>query len=165
MRRVLVIGAALGAFGCNAAEEEPPAEENAPPTCAEGEWRLKGSLNGVPVDEAHAITPPHRLVNVEGGSRGSLELEGVDGYLHVTFPDRLTPSGSVPASVEIRVSVPSVTWLDNCAQSPTADPSTLALDEDSGGGTFTARSLQSMDAGGGCGASIEGELEGCFRFP
>lgn len=165
MREALLLGALLFAVGCDVAEEEEPAPDDGAPTCAEGEWRLKGSLNGVPVDEAHAITPPHRLLNVEGVTPGSLELDGVDGYLHATFEDRLTPSGSVPASIEIRVSVPSATWLGNCAGAAQTDPSTLALDEDSGGGTFTARSLKAMQSSVRCGDLVEGELKGCFRFP
>jgi len=162
MRRYGFVILGLTAAACGGEEEET--EELPALTCAQGELKLRGNLGAVKVDEVHPLTPPHRFVNVEGGLAGSIDVSGPDGTVNLMFVERLTAPGSVGARVELKLSVPSATWLDNCATDGSF-PSTVTLDEDSGGGRFLARELHSVSMTGACEAVIEGELEGCFRFP
>ena len=152
--RTTLFGLVCLAAACGGGDDDFEA-----PTCAAGEVRLEGTVDGS-FEDARSGYDSYIFVNALNGEEGQLDVVFPDGdALSLRFPD-LVANGD---SVEARGSVGYISVglnVGNCEDG--GYPGVLRMDEGGGGGAFLLTSLR--QGGDDCGGDpVDGEITGCFR--
>lgn len=131
-----------------------------PPSCGAGQVSVTGDPDGGELAGSFSATS-YAFVNALGGSPGTLDAQqsgtGTPPQLHLEWTE-LVANGD---SVDARGYLIDGAGYGNCDAGPF--DSTLSMDDDGAGGTFTLRHLRMGPPF--CGEEITGEIVGCFRSP
>jgi len=133
-----------------------------PPTCAPGELRLTGTLDGVVVSQQMSVDSYvfGNAINQESGTLVAPVVQGEAPKLKITFTKLVANGGSVAARGELDFSATGGVHAGNCETGDEA--STFSMDKDGDGATFVLRQLHSDPY---CTSpELDGALAGCVRF-
>lgn len=151
---VLALGLALSsaaATGCGGDDDFDA------PTCADGEVRLEGTIDGGSESAAQSGFTSYIFVNALGDQLGTLTVNfGGEEMLYLEWPDLIANGDSGDARGSV-----AFAGLDYGSCDDDGFPGTIRLDQDGDGGAFRLTALH--PAGDCAAAAVDGELTGCFR--
>ena len=130
------------------------------PSCADGEVRIEGTVDGESVSDVRTSNNGYIFVNALNDDEGQLDVlfgESGEEILQLRWPDLVANGHSVEARGLVGYTDLSVGTCEDDGY-----PGILRMDDEGGGGTFL---LQDLRAGPvPCeGDPVDGELTGCFR--
>ncbi len=133
-------------------------QDGGPPVCTGAELRVRGTLDGVGVDQRAEVAGQY-LVNTPGdlGCYMNVYMQA-GGRLRLEWPETLPVGTSRPASGSVNLEAQGGINVGNCSGGELV--SELTLRED--GVDFTLRQLHRAPYCGG--ESVAGELAGCANF-
>lgn len=147
----VIFALAAAAAGCGGDDDDFDA-----PTCAAGDVRVEGTIDGGSESASLSGANSYIFVNALGGDLGSLTVTfGAEDMLYLEWPDLIANGGSGEARGTI-----DLAGLDygNCDDD--GFPGTLRMNADGDSGAFRLRGLRpSADCAAG---EVDGELTGCF---
>jgi hypothetical protein len=153
----LALSCACGA--CGGGGGDPDGGDGGVPTCAAGELRYAGTLDGLPVSGVEDLSG-HTLVNLaSGGLNCYLEVYFTpSGKLHLEWPQTVLDDTESAGAGSLNLAAQGGLNAGNC--NGAGFPSSFTLVED--GARFTLRELRAAPY---CtGAAIAGEIRGCAAF-